>query len=154
MLDLDRDFTLMKTKISVLVATIATSMTLTCLQSAPTLAQSKSRFYCGFTDQQEPATILVTQGQQEEKTFVVWKTNPARCKSASRLFQKVWEQGNKSFAGGETRGKGFVCGVKSRGKSCLTQNALFDVANKSEAQSFADRLESIKNDPGQSPIER
>jgi hypothetical protein len=144
----------MKTKISVLVATIATSMTLTCLQSEPTLAQSKQRFYCGSTDQQEPATILVTQGKREEKIFVVWRTNPERCKSVSRSFQKALEQGNKFFAAGETRGKGFVCGVKSKGKSCLAKDTLFEAEDKSQAQGFANQLESIRSGQGNSPIEQ
>jgi Circadian oscillating protein COP23 len=130
----------MKTKLSLFIATIATSMTLTCLQSEPTLAQSKQRFYCGSTDQQEPATMLVTQGQQEEKTFVVWRANPGRCKSVSRLFQKALEQGNKFFAAGESNGKGFVCGVKYKGTSCKSAPKLFDVENKSQAQEFANQL--------------
>jgi Circadian oscillating protein COP23 len=132
----------MKTKLSLLIATIATSITLTYLQSEPTLAQSKQRFYCGSTDQQEPATMLVTQGQREEKTFVVWRTKTKDCKSVSRLFQKALEQGNKFFAAGETRGKGFVCGVKSKGKSCLAKDTLFEVDNKSQAQEFANQLNS------------
>lgn len=130
----------MKTKISVLIATIATSMTLAYLQSEPTLAQSKQRFYCGSTDQQEPATMLVTQGQQEEKTYVVWKTNSGRCKSASRLFQRAWDRGDKFFGAGESGGKGFVCGVKSKGQSCGSKDMLFEVENKSQAQDFANQL--------------
>jgi Circadian oscillating protein COP23 len=130
----------MKTKNSLFLATIATSTILAYFQSEPTLAQSKQRFYCGSTDQQQPATMLVTQGQREEKTFVVWRTNPDRCKSVSRSFQKALEQGNKFFAAGESNGKGFVCGVKSKGKSCQTAPKLFDVDNKSQAQEFANQL--------------
>jgi hypothetical protein len=155
----------MKTKVSVLIATIATSMTLTCLQSSPTLAQSKpSRFYCGSTDQQEPATMLVTKGQSEEKTFIVWKKNSSnnkeRCRSVSRAFQKAWEQNNRSLyfsAGANSKGKSLICGVNSKGKSCLTKNSiilLVDLESKSQAQTFANQLESIVNGQEESPIEQ
>lgn len=139
------------------MATIATSMILTYLQSSPTLAQSKSRFYCGSTDQQEPATMLVTQGQREEKTYIIWKAssnNKERCKSVSRLFQKAWEQGNlKYFIAGETTGrKGLICGTSSKGKNCQQKDMLFEVESKSKAQEFANKLENIGNGQGKSPI--
>lgn len=123
---------------------------LACWQSAPTFAQSKSRFYCGSTDQQKPATILVTKGEQEEKTFIVWKSKE-RCRSVSMLFQRASEGNLKYFFGGTKGGKSVVCGADSRRKSC--QLVLFDVANNSQAQSFANQLESIGNGQGNSPIE-
>jgi hypothetical protein len=153
--DRDWGFTLMKTNISVLIATIATSITLTYLRSEPTLAQSNQRFYCGSTNQQEPATILVTQGQEEEKTFIVWKAgdNPRKsCKNVSKAFQRALEQGNSKFIPGKDRGKIWVCGVNPRGKSCT--NPLIEVGSQNQAENFARKLESIKNGQGKPPLER
>ncbi len=146
----------MKTKKSVLISAITASITLSCLQSAPILAQpSSSIFYCGSTDKQEPATMLVSKNEDKEKTFIVWRNNlgnktpKQRCRDVSQKFQKAWEQGNlKSFTVGEpTRGQFYVCG--SSGNICL-----FPVEGKSKAQSIANQLGQIRADESSSPVEQ
>lgn len=146
----------MKAKKSVLISAIAASITLSCLQSSPILAQpSSSIFYCGSTDKQEPATMLVTKNEAREKTFIVWRNNldnktpKQRCREVSQKFQKAWEQGNlKSFIVGEpTRGKFYVCG--SSKNTCL-----FPVEGKSQAQSIANQLGQIRAGEEISPIEQ
>jgi hypothetical protein len=153
----------MQIKKSVLIATIATSITLDCFQSSPTLSQSpSSRFYCGFTDQKEPATMLVTRNEREEKNFIVWRkffnnmSPKERCKSVSRIFQKAWSQGNLNYfiIGEPIKGKNFVCGARSKESSCKAEAILFNVENKNQAQNIASRLELIRQGKEKSPIEQ
>jgi hypothetical protein len=144
----------MKSKTSVLISSIAASITLSCLQSSSTLAQpASSRFYCGSTDKQEPATMLVSKNDDKEKTFIIWRNNSGnktpkqRCREVSQKFQKAWEQGNlKSFIGGENGGKSHVYGSSG--------NILFQVGSKGEGQSIANQLEQIRAGEGISPIEQ
>jgi Circadian oscillating protein COP23 len=139
----------MKTKLSLLIATIATSITLTYLQSVPTLAQPKQRFYCGSNDdQKEPATILVTQGLREERTFVVWKTNPERCESVSRLFQKLYiEKSKTNFSAGRInlQRQAFICLTKSIKETCLPEDKLFDVDSNTQGRKLADELNNRRS---------
>jgi Circadian oscillating protein COP23 len=144
----------MKIKFLPLLAIIITSTILAYGQSSPTLAQSKlSRFYCGSTNQKEPATMLVTKDRIEEKTFVVWKNDlngvkaKERCRNASKIFQKAWSRGNLKYFVGE---KGSICVASSKDSSCL-ENILF-LDSKKKAQETAIKLDLIMQEKPESPI--
>jgi Circadian oscillating protein COP23 len=137
-------------------STILTSVVL-CLIGAglppvpTTLAQETVEFYCGRTENQEPATVLGVRGKPKFRTVVIWRKSFGQISAEKRcrIISDRFEEGrkNKQFdlliAGRDkTTGQGLICAIKHGEKICDSKHLLFSVNNQAEAKEIVQGLYS------------
>jgi Circadian oscillating protein COP23 len=154
----------MNIKLSFISTSIGLSTISTAVFSLPTIAQNRQvGFYCGFTHNLEPATMIAIKGNdQGNQPIVVWRhklgnlSPKQRCELAAQRFQAAWNRGNFNYlvsSVDNTNGQGLICAASSKRGSCEAKNILFNVENAREAQSISNRLLlNMKRPVGGTPI--
>ena len=121
--------------------------------SPSTLAQGKEviDFYCGRTQNDQPATIVRIHGKSREISIIVWKdlkgvTARKRCETVSNRFQTAWNQGNFNYlrAGTDERnGTGLICATREADRICDRNHVLLSLSNARQSQETIERLQGL-----------
>ena len=122
--------------------------------SAPTIAQTEGRFYCGqaydtIGRKNIPATLMSNPNREKPIVVILWKSeyfgkefNPnQRCQKVSPKFQAAYVGGNFEYLKvGYERKLPIVCAVRTEQEPCTKAGMLFTLKPSRNTQSQLDAL--------------
>jgi|GEM_PF-2493183 len=121
---------------------------------------AKVDFYCDRNERGEPVTVIRRYDSPSKIEIIVWRKNPKtaadRCENISRKMRAMWERGDFNYLGNgsDSNGRGLICALSYKQRTCDRTNLLFTVNNFKESQEIIDETRKRAGGKPPRPIEQ